>query len=113
MSSNPFLDMAGEQPSLKKKVASKKEMHPIAKNAVWEDLGEEFSGNWSGQPSYWKMRKKYLKGVAIKHHMWLNKQNGIYYLVWKGRKGADILATRDLWEIKKKMREKAKLRWLM
>jgi hypothetical protein len=106
MPESPFLMLAGKDKPLKKGEA-------IAKSPFWESLGEEFAGSWSGQPAYWKYRKKYLKEIASTHGMWLVRQRGNYILVWKDRKGVDAYTSKNLWDITQKMREKAKLRWLL
>lgn len=108
MVESPFMSMAGDMSDKKKKGKT-----PIAKSPFWESLGEEFSGSWSGAPAYWKFRKKYLKKLADEHGMWLVKQYGNYILVWKDKKGMDAYTSKNVFDIVHKMKEKAKLRWLI
>lgn len=109
MSENPFLSMAGDMSDKKKG----KKGEAIAKSPFWESLGENFEG-FSGDPTYWKYRKKYLKALAEKHDMWLVRQFGDYILVWKDKKGnVDAYTSKNMWDVVHKMKEKAKLRWLL
>lgn len=111
MVESPFMTMAGEQHSLRKKSVSKKT--PIAKSPFWEDLGEEFKG-FSGDPTYWKYRNKYLKEFADKHGMWLVHTGDNFILLSKDKKGnVDAYTTKNMWDVIHRMREKAKLRWLL
>jgi hypothetical protein len=110
MTDNPFISMAGDMSDRKKG----KKGEAIARNAVWEDLGNEFAGSWSGQPTYWRYRKKYLKELADRHGMWLVHNDGMYKLIYKDKKGnPDIYQSKSVWDVVHKMRDKAKLRWLL
>ena len=111
MVESPFMTMAGEQHSLRKKSVSKKT--PIAKSPFWEDLGEEFKG-FSGDPTYWKYRNKYLKEFADKHGMWLVRSGGQYILTFKDKRGGvELYSSKNIFDIVHKMKEKTKLRWLI
>jgi hypothetical protein len=102
MVESPFMTMAGEQPSLRKKT-------PVAKSPFWESLGENLEGI-SGVPTYWHKRNKYLKELAEKHGMWLVHQNGRFILTWKDRKGKpDIYSSKNLWDVLHKMKAVGKL----
>ena len=110
MVESPFMSMAGDMSDKKKA----KKGEAIAKSPFWESLGEDFSGSWSGAPAYWKYRKKFLKKFADEHGMWLVRSGGQYILTFKDRRGGvDLYASKNIWDITHKIKEKAKLRWLL